>query len=75
MSWLGLEGKVFLVTGVANKKSVAWQIAKQLEDEGARVIYSVRSEERRDRIMLRPERIRSSVNASTWPRSSNVNTG
>jgi enoyl-[acyl-carrier protein] reductase I len=48
MSWLDLEGKTFLVTGVANKKSVAWQIAHQLEDEGARVIYSVRSEARRD---------------------------
>jgi enoyl-[acyl-carrier protein] reductase I len=48
MSWLGFEGKTFLVTGVANKKSVAWQIAKQLEDQGARVIYSLRSEARRE---------------------------
>ncbi len=43
MSWLGLEGKTFLVAGVANKKSVAWQVARQLEEEGARVIFSVRS--------------------------------
>ena len=48
MSWLGLAGRTVLVTGVANKKSVAWRIARQLEDEGARVIYSVRSEARRD---------------------------
>ena len=48
MSWLNLENKTFLVTGVANKKSVAWKIAKQLEDEGATVIFSVRSEARRE---------------------------
>lgn len=48
MSWLGLEGKTFLVTGVANKKSVAWRVARQLEEVGARVVYSVRSEARRD---------------------------
>ncbi len=48
MTWLGFEGKTFLVTGVANKKSVAWQIAKQLEEQGARVIYSVRSAARRE---------------------------
>ncbi len=47
MSWLGLEGKTYLVTGVANKKSVAWKIAQQLEAEGATVVYSVRSEARR----------------------------
>ena len=29
--------------GVANKKSVAWHIAKILEEEGAKVLYSVRS--------------------------------
>ena len=33
--------------GVANKKSVAWHIAKTLEEEGANVIYSVRSNDRR----------------------------
>ncbi|MGB7345063.1 MAG: SDR family oxidoreductase [Pirellulaceae bacterium] len=34
--------------GVANKKSVAWQIARVLESAGAHVIYSVRSESRRE---------------------------
>jgi enoyl-[acyl-carrier protein] reductase I len=47
VSFLGLEGKAFLVFGVANKRSVAWAVGKSLEDEGARVAYSVRSEERR----------------------------
>lgn len=48
MSFLDLENKNILVTGVANKKSVAWHIAKTLEEEGANVIYSVRSEERKE---------------------------
>lgn len=47
MSFLGLEGRTFLVFGVANRKSVAWFVARTLEEEGARVVYSVRSEERK----------------------------
>ncbi len=46
-SFLQLAGKTFLVQGVANKKSVAWFIAKSLEAEGARVVYAVRSEARK----------------------------
>lgn len=46
MSFLNLEGKRFLVMGVANRKSVAWAITKSLEGEGAEVIHSVRSEAR-----------------------------
>ena len=34
--------------GVANKKSVAWHIAKTLEEEGANVIFSVRSGDRKN---------------------------
>ncbi len=45
--FLQLSGKTFLVQGVANKKSVAWFIAKTLEDQGARVVYAVRSEARK----------------------------
>ena len=45
--FLQLSGKTFLVFGVANRKSVAWFIAKSLEAEGARVVYSVRSEARK----------------------------
>ena len=44
MSFLGLEGKTFLVAGVANRKSVAWHIAAGLLAEGAEVVISVRDE-------------------------------
>ena len=47
MSFLNLEEKVFVVFGLANKKSVACAIARQLVSEGAQVIHVVRSEERR----------------------------
>ncbi|HXQ81067.1 MAG TPA: SDR family oxidoreductase [Opitutaceae bacterium] len=47
MSFLGLEKKAFLVFGVANRRSVAWAVGRSLEDEGARVLYSVRSAARR----------------------------
>ncbi|MBA4137808.1 MAG: enoyl-ACP reductase [Opitutus sp.] len=45
--FLQLSGKTFLVQGVANKKSVAWIIARSLEEQGARVVYAVRSEARK----------------------------
>ena len=45
--FLQVTGKTFVVFGVANRKSVAWHIAKTLEEQGARVIYSVRSETRK----------------------------
>jgi enoyl-[acyl-carrier protein] reductase I len=48
VSFLELENKTILVLGVANKKSVAWHVARLLEAEGARVIYSVRSQARRE---------------------------
>jgi len=47
MSFLEVTGKTFLVFGVANRKSVAWAVGRTLEAEGARVVYSVRSEERK----------------------------
>jgi enoyl-[acyl-carrier protein] reductase I len=47
MNFLNFVNKNILVTGVANKKSVAWFIAKTLEEEGANVIYCVRSEDRK----------------------------
>jgi len=46
MSFLGLEKKIFVVFGLANKKSVACAIAATLIEEGAEVIHVVRSEER-----------------------------
>lgn len=45
--FLQLGGKTFLVFGVANRKSVAWFVARSLEEQGAQVVYSVRSAERR----------------------------
>lgn len=46
--FLQLTGRTFLVQGVANRKSVAWFIARALEAEGARVVYAVRSASRRE---------------------------
>ncbi|MEM9369057.1 MAG: SDR family oxidoreductase [Planctomycetota bacterium] len=46
--FMKLAGKTVLVMGVANRKSVAWAIAKQLEEAGAQVLFSVRSESRRE---------------------------
>lgn len=48
MSFLNMKDRVILVMGVANKKSVAYHIAKTLEEEGATVVYSVRSELRKE---------------------------
>lgn len=45
--FLQLGGRTVVVFGVANRKSVAWAVAKTLEEQGAKVIYSVRSESRR----------------------------
>ncbi len=46
--FMGLAGKTFLVMGVANKKSVAHRIAMLIEQLGGTVIYSVRSEARKE---------------------------
>ena len=45
--FLQFAGRTVLVFGVANRKSVAWAVARTLEEQGAKVIYSVRSEARR----------------------------
>lgn len=47
MDFLELAGKTILVLGVANRKSVAWHAGMMLRDAGARVLWSVRTEERR----------------------------
>ncbi len=46
MDFLRLKGKQVLVFGLANKKSVAYAIAKVLVEAGAELIHVVRSEER-----------------------------
>src|SRR5688500_15492389 len=48
MNFLGLSSKTVLVLGVANKKSVAWHVGRTLEEVGAKVVYVVRSPERRE---------------------------
>ena len=53
MSFLELENKTFVVFGVANKKSVAYHIGQTLTEAGAKVIYSVRSQVRKDSLAKR----------------------
>ena len=48
MSFLNLENKTILVFGVANKRSVAYHVARVLEGEGATVVYGVQTPEHRD---------------------------
>jgi enoyl-[acyl-carrier protein] reductase I len=50
MDFLQLSGKTILVCGLANRKSVAWHVGTLLTEAGARVVYSVRSEERRQQV-------------------------
>ncbi len=51
MDFLAVQGKRFLIMGVANRKSVAWAVAQLLESAGAEVVYSVRSETRRQSLV------------------------
>jgi enoyl-[acyl-carrier protein] reductase I len=46
MDFLQLSGRNVLVTGIANRKSVAWHTASLLKAAGAQLILSVRSEAR-----------------------------
>lgn len=46
VDFLQLAGKTIVVTGVANKRSVATHIARLLSEAGATVVFSVRSAER-----------------------------
>ncbi|MCA9257792.1 MAG: SDR family oxidoreductase [Planctomycetales bacterium] len=48
--FLQLAGRRILVCGVANRKSVAWHIAQTLRAADAEVLFSVRSEQRRDEL-------------------------
>lgn len=41
---LSLTGKTFIVMGVANKRSIAWGIARALHDAGARLIFTYAGE-------------------------------
>lgn len=50
MSFLQLQDKTFLITGVANKKSVAYFVAKTLEGEGAKIVLTVQSAEHFEKV-------------------------
>ena len=50
MSFLNVEDKVFLITGVSNKKSVAFHTAKTLKEFGAKLIFSVQTEDHQTRV-------------------------
>jgi enoyl-[acyl-carrier protein] reductase I len=50
VDFLGLAGRTVVVCGVANRKSVAWHIAKVLQEADAKVIYVVRSPQRRQEV-------------------------
>ncbi len=45
MTFLGLKNKTFVICGIANRKSIAFHIAKVLEKEGANLICSVLGDE------------------------------
>ncbi len=45
MDFLALSKKTILVTGVANKKSVAFHVSRLLREAGANVVHSVRTRE------------------------------
>ncbi len=48
--FLQLAGKTILVLGVSNRKSIAYHVGQVLTEAGADVIYSVRTEARRERV-------------------------
>lgn len=47
VDFLQLDGKAVLITGFANRKSVAWHVAQVLREAGAELMFAVRSEQRR----------------------------
>ena len=59
MDFLEIVGKTFLVFGAANRKSVAWYVGQTLTQYGATVLYSVRSEQRKEQLSrwLEPEKL------------------
>lgn len=49
-SFLKLEDKTFLITGVANKKSVAYFSAKTLEENGADLVFTVQNDDIKEKV-------------------------
>jgi enoyl-[acyl-carrier protein] reductase I len=50
MKFLGIEGKTYLVLGVANKKSVAYAVSQVLSEANAEVVYAVQSAAHRESV-------------------------
>jgi len=50
MDFLQLAGRNILVTGVANRKSVAWHTARVLQEAGANLFFAVRSASRAESV-------------------------
>lgn len=46
-----LEGKTILVMGVANKRSIAWGCAQEMEESGAKLIYTYQNERLKKSLM------------------------
>ena len=46
--FLGLRGEPVLVCGLANRKSIAWHVGKLLTEAGADVLWTVRTEARKE---------------------------
>ena len=44
-----LQGKTFVVMGVANQRSIAWGIARSLHNAGAKLIFTCRRTFRKKR--------------------------
>ena len=61
MSSQSLKGKVGLVFGVANKRSIAWGIAKAWSDAGAKLIFNYQG----DRLKENVEELAATFGAET----------
>ena len=51
---MNFEGKTGLVLGVANKRSIAWAIAKRLAEGGARLAFTYQGERIEENVRQRP---------------------
>ena len=54
-----LDGKTALIFGIANERSIAWGIAKQLYGQGARIALSYASEQLERRVLALAEQVES----------------
>jgi enoyl-[acyl-carrier protein] reductase I len=45
-----LDGKIGLITGVANKRSIAWAVAQAWHREGAKLLFTYQDERHKQNI-------------------------